>query len=573
MTKTKSTKRALLMSALALIMCVSMLVGSTFAWFTDSVSSGRNTIQSGNLDVQLFYTTDAAVAADPTSTAWIEVDSQTDVFSYDRWEPGFAKVAYFKVVNNGSLALKYQLATDVYEEAPGINMAGDSFLLSDYIKTAVVNVGATRDEILDLEGTNLKASFGMSKGGLTSGASAVVGMAIWMPTTVGNEANHNGTAPSISFGINLIATQDTVEVDSFGKDYDEGALYPEIDLPAVMTAGLAIDLDSDNIERYEIKLQTPQVNGNDFTKVGSVIVPKDAIADGTENIEVVIKKMPVADSSVPVAQNQKATTIDVTVTGIKEGNTKPVEVTVNVGPDLGTIALYHKSEKIDYISYDNNTGVLRFQTTSFSPFTIVYDGEQPVLTDKNLEADIADVTTTDEIVNLDWEAAWEDGSFLPPIGDQKLDVVYKFVAPHDSTAVKNSYYKDWECDYYVMLKSDTLNVLPADYIALGGHYGEFGWNGFFNPEVEANVEIPLLGSVTKLAWTYEAVASLVSEFKCGVGVNSEVAGDALNGSEFVVMLRLTNPETREYINVATVVYDFATGESVLTTSDVLNPAN
>ena len=50
MTKTRNTKRALLASALALLVCVSMLIGSTFAWFTDSVTSGRNTIQSGNLD-------------------------------------------------------------------------------------------------------------------------------------------------------------------------------------------------------------------------------------------------------------------------------------------------------------------------------------------------------------------------------------------------------------------------------------------------------------------------------------------------------------------------------------------
>ena len=53
MTKTKSTKRALLMSALALLMCVSMLIGSTFAWFTDSVTSAGNKIQAGTLQVDL----------------------------------------------------------------------------------------------------------------------------------------------------------------------------------------------------------------------------------------------------------------------------------------------------------------------------------------------------------------------------------------------------------------------------------------------------------------------------------------------------------------------------------------
>ena len=44
MTKKRSTKRALLLSALSLLMCISMLIGSTFAWFTDSVTSGSNVI-------------------------------------------------------------------------------------------------------------------------------------------------------------------------------------------------------------------------------------------------------------------------------------------------------------------------------------------------------------------------------------------------------------------------------------------------------------------------------------------------------------------------------------------------
>ncbi len=228
MNKNKSTKRALLLSALSLLLCVSMLVGSTFAWFTDSVTSGQNTIQSGNLDVELYYTYDAAVAADETSTAWEKVTSTTNIFGYDLWEPGYTKVAYFKVVNEGSLELKYQLAADVYEEKPGKNQAGAEFLLSNYINTALVEVGATRNEILAMEGTPLKASYSMSKGSLAANDTVVVGLAIWMPTTVGNVANHDGnTVPEITFGINLLATQKGAESDSFGSDYDKDAVYTD----------------------------------------------------------------------------------------------------------------------------------------------------------------------------------------------------------------------------------------------------------------------------------------------------------------------------------------------------------
>ena len=58
MKNSKSTKRALLTSALALLMCVTMLVGATFAWFTDTASTGVNKIQAGNLDIEVEYTLD-----------------------------------------------------------------------------------------------------------------------------------------------------------------------------------------------------------------------------------------------------------------------------------------------------------------------------------------------------------------------------------------------------------------------------------------------------------------------------------------------------------------------------------
>ena len=53
MSKTKTTKRALLSSVLAMLLCVTMLIGTTFAWFTDTASTAVNKIQAGNLDVAL----------------------------------------------------------------------------------------------------------------------------------------------------------------------------------------------------------------------------------------------------------------------------------------------------------------------------------------------------------------------------------------------------------------------------------------------------------------------------------------------------------------------------------------
>lgn len=89
--KTKRVaKSALLMSALALVLCVSMLVGTTFAWFTDSVTSKNNIIKAGNLDVTLEYSVDG--------TTWTAVEEATSLFSENSlWEPGHTEFVYLRV--------------------------------------------------------------------------------------------------------------------------------------------------------------------------------------------------------------------------------------------------------------------------------------------------------------------------------------------------------------------------------------------------------------------------------------------------------------------------------------------
>jgi 16S rRNA (adenine1518-N6/adenine1519-N6)-dimethyltransferase len=111
-----------------------MLIGTTFAWFTDSVTSGRNVIQSGNLDVTLDYYNVQSKKFEP-------VDENVKLFNDAAlWEPGYTEVAYLKVDNAGSLALKYKLAVNVYNELDGINKAGETFSLSDHLVFKVVEI-------------------------------------------------------------------------------------------------------------------------------------------------------------------------------------------------------------------------------------------------------------------------------------------------------------------------------------------------------------------------------------------------------------------------------------------------
>jgi predicted ribosomally synthesized peptide with SipW-like signal peptide len=223
MTKKYSTKKALIASVLTLVLCFSMLIGTTFAWFTDSVTSANNIITSGNLDIELEYW---------NGTNWVDVAGKSDILTNTKWEPGVAEVAYLRVANAGSLALKYQLGVNIVSEKAGVNVAGEEFKLSDYIQFGVVeNVNgesgayANREAAVAAVTDAKKISAGYTKAdSMTAGTELYLALVVWMPTNVGNVANHNGVnVPKIELGINVVATQNTYEEDSFGPDYDEDA--------------------------------------------------------------------------------------------------------------------------------------------------------------------------------------------------------------------------------------------------------------------------------------------------------------------------------------------------------------
>ena len=229
MTSSKSTKRALLTSALALLMCVAMLVGATFAWFTDTASTGVNKIQAGNLKMEVTYKNTAGGSFE-------KVNKETPVFNNNAlWEPGHVEYVVLKVRNAGSLALKYKLGINIASETGSTSVDGNAFNLSDYIRFAVLDGDQSslgRDGLVAAAGNGAALNAGYTAENHllagTDNSEKVVTLVVWMPTTVGNEANHmtGKTAPSINLGINVAATQDTVEKDSFDNTYDKDAVYP-----------------------------------------------------------------------------------------------------------------------------------------------------------------------------------------------------------------------------------------------------------------------------------------------------------------------------------------------------------
>ena len=207
MNNTKTTKRALLSSVVAMLVCITMLIGTTFAWFTDTASTAVNKIQSGTLDVALEMSTDG--------TNWETAEGKTLTFktadnrAADQilWEPGCTyELPKLRVVNKGNLALKYKI------QITGIQ--GDA-KLNEVIDWTI------NDAAINLTEKHLLA-------GQTGAAFTIKGH---MQESAGNDYR-NLTIDGI--GITVVATQDTVEKDSNDDQYDRNAEYPSITTGATL---------------------------------------------------------------------------------------------------------------------------------------------------------------------------------------------------------------------------------------------------------------------------------------------------------------------------------------------------
>ena len=315
MTNSKSTKRALISSTLAILMCVAMLIGTTFAWFTDTASTGVNKIQAGNLDIELSYKNNS------TGGEFKKADKNTSVFNDEAlWEPGHVEYVVLKIRNAGSLALKYKLGINIANEVGSTNVYNNAFNLSDYIRFAVLNDDQSsldRDALVAAATDSKLIKEGYSKEDhLLAGENnneKVVTLVVWMPTTVGNEANHKTevTAPSIDLGISVAATQYTHESDSFGNTYDKDAVYPDVAYTQASTQ-----------DELNTALNNPtDANGNPTSKIavdlkkGSYTLPGDKM--GNKEISITGTK----DTVIDLTSGTAAHNASITMEGVKVKST------------------------------------------------------------------------------------------------------------------------------------------------------------------------------------------------------------------------------------------------------------
>ena len=221
MANAKTTKRALFASSMSMLLCVSMLIGSTFAWFTDTASTGMNKIMAGNLNVELYMKSgndyvnisedEKPIFGSYEST--VAQDNNLDTL----WEPGKTQVAYLMIKNAGNLALKYQVALNTVNPAN----SNDLYKVMEYQIVPDAQSGATWTAGAGNSVTPGTAIVSAENVPMQKGDEHYFALLVHMDEEAGNEYM-NG---KVEFDISVLATQLNAEEDSFGDQYDEEAAY------------------------------------------------------------------------------------------------------------------------------------------------------------------------------------------------------------------------------------------------------------------------------------------------------------------------------------------------------------
>ena len=365
MSNRKSTKRALLGSVMAMVLCLAMLVGATFAWFTDTASTNVNKIQAGKLDVVL--------EMQDADGKWVSAEGKTLDFvkATDAkgeailWEPGCTyTLPELRVVTNGNLALKYKVIIT------GIN---GSAKLNEAIEWTIGDVAMGAEQHL------------------AAGESNAFTIKGHMKESAGNEYMNESID---GIAITVVATQDTVESDSFDKDYDAGAEYPVVAVANVNTNGDTVLKDKE--EDHTIQ----------------VTVPAGALDEGVQSLKLEVVKS-ATPAGVEVASTESSQSYEVTMRD-QSGNAVSTNgtlmtVEMNVGKNRTALKLYHDGEKMtndigtltdaaDHYVYDAATGYVTMKVSHFSPFTAVF--ARDYWTDHAADGYATPVDTADKVVTV-----------------------------------------------------------------------------------------------------------------------------------------------------------------------------
>ena len=355
-------RRSPLFSALLmLILCASVLVGFTYAQFTDQVVVSGNVITSGNLKASLDYWTkdDAGVGV------WADAEkTKTPIFGYSYWEPGYTDVQYIKIGNTGKLAFQYALSIEpVQQSSGGINLMDvidvyygvlspdqnmndvptDRAAFMDLAATSGLKKIGTLTQLNQMNSytwgvvlpENSAANVTVPSGVPVFNKEAKACVVLHMQEEAGNE--YMGQNAGGGFNLKLTATQYAYEEDAFGKDYDD------IQMELFTPISLTIELPAGAVENGALLAE--QIATDPNTGAAMTVPAGARIADGATKLVMTASTMSGTGSNVQLDEGEVMRSYDVHVDGLAADNTMPVQIKIpelmDKALNIGNYSLYH----------------------------------------------------------------------------------------------------------------------------------------------------------------------------------------------------------------------------------------
>lgn len=409
----KSLKNAIFTSTVAFILCFAMLIGTTYAWFTDAVSSSGNIIKSGTLKIDVLVK-GGDIKTDDLDNLGVEKDNNgyyslksaaekntnVPIFNYHLWEPGYTDWANVKVVNNGTLALKYTMRIITSGTVSAL-----AEVIDVYYAPAEVPKPATRDfaglqrigtlkEVLE-GGAGVIVNDHLLAGDDQNYAPDFATIVLHMQESAGNE--YQNLEIGSYFELQILATQYTYESDSFDNMYDDAALFPVV--PVNITESTSAGFHALASEPADVVISSANavsVVPMNTTIVGAedqngAVNPTNSTGELTRTIDTDRDENSVTyDISYQYTTTEAgvSTTVDVTefsriVTNELriEKDLKIVKVTHSHG---GTVTEMTKLASADVNAegyfYDHTTGILTIKSSKYSEFTVEFDRKKAVTT-------------------------------------------------------------------------------------------------------------------------------------------------------------------------------------------------
>lgn len=203
----RETKRALIVSGLSLILCLVLITGMTFAWFTDSITNKGNNIVTGTLSVDLLMDKDKNENYTSIANKEGSIFSDADGGNGHNWEPGKTEIVYLAVKNNGQLNVKYNIDLDITGELSG---ALEYALISDVKSTS--NIKTWSDALNASNGNNGHVCENIKFNGdkeimatQAGGEMSYFAIAVHMKEDSAN--NHQGKSVNVNLAVNATQTK------------------------------------------------------------------------------------------------------------------------------------------------------------------------------------------------------------------------------------------------------------------------------------------------------------------------------------------------------------------------------